>query len=72
MNVQKISYKASTGNKSSFLKRIMLYDWCEECMNLSALYGFWGSTPWNFSHPYWNNWSNIDWYKQVNSNFLTL
>jgi hypothetical protein len=47
-----------------------LYDWCEECMDLSASYGFWGSTPWNFSHPYWNNWSNVDWYKKVNTNFL--
>jgi hypothetical protein len=46
-----------------------LYDWCEECMDLSASYGFWGSTPWNFSHPYWKNWSNIEWYKRVNTNF---
>lgn len=48
-----------------------LYDWCEEGMNLSAEYGFWGSTPWNFSHPYWDNWSNVDWYIRVNENFLT-
>lgn len=46
-----------------------LYDWCEEGMNLSSAYGFWGSTPWNFSHPYWNNWSNTTWYKRVNTNF---
>lgn len=46
-----------------------LYDWCEEGMSLSAEYGFWGSTPWNFSHPYWNNWSNTTWYQRVNTNF---
>jgi len=41
-----------------------LYDWCELGVQLSAQYGFWGTTPWNYSHPYWNNWSNIEWYKK--------
>jgi len=48
-----------------------LYDWCEEGVDLSAQYGLWGSTPWNYSHPYWNNWENIEWYQRVNNNFLT-
>jgi hypothetical protein len=43
-----------------------LCDWCEECMWLTSQYGFWGSTPWNVSHPYWDNWSNIAWYRKVN------
>jgi hypothetical protein len=47
-----------------------LYDWCELCMGLSSNYGFWGTTPWNYSHPYWNNWKNIKWYQQVNNQFL--
>ncbi len=47
-----------------------LYEWCEQCMALSAEYGFWGSTPWNFCHPYWENWSNIPWYRRVNTHFL--
>jgi hypothetical protein len=33
-----------------------LYGWCEYCMGLSSNYGFWGVTPWNYSHPYWDNW----------------
>jgi len=49
-----------------------LYDWCEECMNLSSEYHLWGATPWNYSHPYWHNWSNIEWYKRVNADFLKL
>ena len=48
-----------------------LYDWCEHCMGLSGEYGFWGSTPWNYSHPYWENWSNVDWYRRVNLGFLS-
>ena len=47
-----------------------LYDWCEYGMGLSGDYGFWGSTPWNYAHPYWENWKNIEWYQRVNSNFL--
>lgn len=47
-----------------------LYDWCEKGMRLSSEYGFWGSTPWNFSHPYWENWENVEWYKKVNGYFL--
>jgi hypothetical protein len=47
-----------------------LYDWCEQCVELAPQYGFWGVTPWNFSHPYWQNWKNVDWYRRVNENFL--
>jgi hypothetical protein len=47
-----------------------LYDWCRESMALSAEYGFWGSTPWNYSHPYWENWKRVEWYQQVNEHFL--
>lgn len=47
-----------------------LYDWCEQCMGLASDYGLWGATPWNYSHPYWANWKNIEWYKKVNSGFL--
>ncbi len=47
-----------------------LYDWCEEGMQLSSDYGFWGTTPWNFSHPYWDNWENVEWYQKVNNGFL--
>lgn len=47
-----------------------LYDWCEECMALSENYQFWGVTPWNYAHPYWNNWSNKSWYRKVNHRFL--
>lgn len=47
-----------------------LYDWCEEGMKLSSEYELWGTTPWNYSHPYWNNWENVEWYKKVNTNFL--
>ena len=47
-----------------------LYDWCEYHMALSGDYGFWGSTPWNYSHPYWENWKNIEWYRRVNGRFL--
>ncbi|MBN2292442.1 MAG: hypothetical protein JXM70_08465 [Pirellulales bacterium] len=47
-----------------------LYDWCEYCMGLSSEYEFWGSTPWNYSHPYWKNWDNIEWYRKVNGRFL--
>jgi hypothetical protein len=47
-----------------------LRDWCAECNALAGEYGFWGSTPWNFSHPYWRNWADIAWYQQVNRAFL--
>jgi len=47
-----------------------LYDWCEESMQLSSDYQLWGSTPWNYSHPYWENWTNVAWYKKVNRRFL--
>ena len=47
-----------------------LYDWCEEGMRLSTEYGLWGTTPWNFSHPYWENWENVEWYQKVNHGFL--
>jgi len=47
-----------------------LYDWCEEGMQLSSEYQLWGTTPWNYSHPYWENWKNIIWYNKVNRDFL--
>ncbi|HQN00509.1 MAG TPA: cellulase-like family protein [Candidatus Hydrogenedentes bacterium] len=47
-----------------------LRDWCEHCMVLAAEHRFWGVTPWNYSHPYWKNWSDIDWYRKVNNRFL--
>ncbi|NQU55115.1 MAG: hypothetical protein HQ522_21560 [Bacteroidetes bacterium] len=47
-----------------------LYDWCEGGMQLSAEYKLWGTTPWNYSHPYWNNWTNVAWYTKVNNGFL--
>ncbi len=47
-----------------------LYKWCEDCMAMSENYKFWGITPWNFSHPYWDNWSNVSWYQRVNNRFL--
>jgi hypothetical protein len=25
---------------------------------------------WNYSHPYWTNWSNVGWYRKVNRRFL--
>lgn len=47
-----------------------LYDWCSEGMRLASEYGLWGATPWNYSHPYWENWKNVEWYKQVNDDFI--
>ena len=47
-----------------------LRDWCEQCMTLAAKHGLWGVTPWNYSHPYWKNWSDVAWYRKVNQRFL--
>ncbi len=47
-----------------------LYDWCEDGMKLSSDYELWGTTPWNYSHPYWENWKNIEWYQKVNGQFI--
>jgi hypothetical protein len=47
-----------------------LRDWCEECMAAAPDYDFWGITPWNYSHPYWANWSDVAWYQRVNERFL--
>jgi hypothetical protein len=47
-----------------------LYDWCEEGMSLASEYELWGATPWNYSHPYWENWENVVWYNRVNNSFL--
>lgn len=47
-----------------------LYDWCEEGMQLSSDYELWGTTPWNYSHPYWKNWEHVEWYQKVNSGFM--
>lgn len=47
-----------------------LQDWCRDCMGLAAQHGFWGVTPWNFSHPYFSSWKDIGWYRAVNGAFL--
>ena len=47
-----------------------LRDWCATCMAAAPAYGFWGITPWNFSHPYWSHWKDAAWYQQVNGRFL--
>ena len=47
-----------------------LRNWCEQCMTLAASHKLWGVTPWNYSHPYWKNWSDIAWYRKVNERFL--
>jgi len=47
-----------------------LKDWCEECMGLAGQYGFWGTTPWNYAHPYWRSWTDVEWYRRVNGRFL--
>lgn len=47
-----------------------LADWCAECVSLAADYELWGITPWNYSHPYWRNWSDPTWYRSVNEGFL--
>lgn len=47
-----------------------LKDWCEECIRASSHYQLWGSTPWNYCHPYWANWSEIAWYRKVNALIL--
>ncbi len=47
-----------------------LYDWCEQCAAMAPEFGFWGITPWNYSHPFWKNWSNVEWYRRVNLRFL--
>lgn len=47
-----------------------LRDWCEECMAASEGYGLWGITPWNYAHPYWDNWKDAEWYRKVNARFL--
>lgn len=47
-----------------------LADWCAECVVLAAEYRLWGITPWQFAHPYWENWSDVEWYQKVNASFL--
>jgi hypothetical protein len=47
-----------------------LKEWCEQSMALAGEHGFWGVTPWNYSHPYWKNWSDVGWYRKVNQRFL--
>lgn len=47
-----------------------LKDWCEDGMQRAAEYQLWGTTPWNYAHPYWENWHrDIGWYQRVNGNF---
>lgn len=48
-----------------------LADWCAECMRLAEAYQLWGVTPWNYAHPYWENWADIAWYRTVNERFLS-
>jgi hypothetical protein len=48
-----------------------LRDWCAECMEVAGGYGFWGATPWNYAHPYWENWKDVEWYRKVNGAFAT-
>jgi len=47
-----------------------LREWCVECNALAGEYGLWGSTPWNYCHPYFENWKDIAWYQEVNNAFL--
>ncbi len=47
-----------------------LREWCSECNLLAADAGLWGSTPWNYSHPYFANWHDVAWYRSVNEAFL--
>jgi hypothetical protein len=47
-----------------------LKDWCLNSVAMAADYGFWGITPWNYSHPYWENWKDIAWYREINGIFL--
>lgn len=47
-----------------------LREWCAECNGLAAQYGLWGTTPWNYAHPYWENWKDVAWYREVNGAFL--
>ncbi|HEY5137922.1 MAG TPA: cellulase-like family protein [Methylococcales bacterium] len=47
-----------------------LFDWCDQCSEMSCQFPIWGITPWNYSHPYWKNWTNIKWYQKINRRFL--
>jgi hypothetical protein len=48
-----------------------LKEWCAHGHGtLAREYGLWSSTPWNYAHPYWDNWSDIEWYRTVNRAFL--
>jgi len=48
-----------------------LKEWCAYGHGtLAREYGLWSSTPWNFAHPYWENWSDIAWYQQTNAAYL--
>ena len=48
-----------------------LKEWCAHGQGtLAREYGLWSSTPWNYAHPYWDNWSDIEWYRTVNRAFL--
>ena len=42
----------------------------EQSAEAASSYDFWGVTPWNYSHPYWENWSDVAWYQRVNERFL--
>lgn len=48
-----------------------LKDWCERGHTVLAReFNLWSSTPWNYAHPYWENWSDVAWYRRVNASFL--
>jgi hypothetical protein len=47
-----------------------LRDWCEAGMERAAKYRLWGTTPWNYAHPYWENWlRDVHWYQKINAAF---
>ena len=47
-----------------------LKDWCLNCVSMAADDGFWGITPWNFAHPFRENWKDIALYREINGTFL--
>jgi hypothetical protein len=47
-----------------------LREWCVDGMSRAAEYKLWGTTPWNYAHPYWENWNrDLEWYQAVNRAF---
>jgi hypothetical protein len=53
------------------LKWDWLKEWCADGMERAAEWKLWGTTPWNYAHPYWENWTrDVEWYQSVNRKFL--